>query len=58
MQERDKWDSMICSGFERVYPPKDPAQQELYNCMLDQSRMLFNEFTNGSTRTQQPASVF
>ena len=41
---------MICSGYVRVYPPASAKKQQEYSIMIDQSRMLFNEFTNGTSR--------
>lgn len=53
--ERDKYDLMICSGYVRVYPPASSKKQQEYNFMIEQSRMLFNEFTNG-TSSRYPAT--
>ena len=46
MQERDKFDSMICTGFVRIYPTAG-QKKKLYARMMEQSQINFNEFANG-----------
>lgn len=43
--ERDKWDAFICTGYKRVYPNPDKEKNKLYNSMLDQAKLLFNDFS-------------
>ena len=49
---------MMCTGFVRAFPSRNPERQELYNMMLDYSRHSFNEFTSGSNTRYGQASAF
>ena len=38
---------MVCTGYVRVFPPADSKKMEGYSRYLEQSKINFNEFTNG-----------
>jgi hypothetical protein len=54
MDQRDKWDDYICTGYHRVYPSHDPELQDKYEKMIASSNMMYKDFSMGRPKEEKP----
>ena len=54
MEKRDIFDYNNLGGFRRSFPNLDSNRQFKYEEMLEESKLVWNEFTNGIKRTTDP----